>query len=218
MCFLKPYHAFSAVTRISFRGTVRVMEKPQAFVFFGRSGSGKGTQVALLKEYFESAGKRTFHIDNGSTFRKLKDSGSFTGKLLGKTMDAGELVPEAFAIWSWLHVLIEKFTGNEVLIFEGTRKLGEFKDLEEVFGFYGIEKPMVILIDTSEAWSMERMADRGRSDDGKAKERLAYFQNEVMQTVDYARSNPNFHFVEVNGEQTIEAVHADILEALKLSY
>ena len=47
----------------------------------GRSGSGKGTQINLIKNYYlaQDNEQDIFHFEPGNIFRKIVGSGRFTG-------------------------------------------------------------------------------------------------------------------------------------------
>ena len=41
--------------------------------------------------------------------------------------------------------------------------------------------------------------------------RLDWFDKDVLPAIGYFRSNPFFRVIEINGEQNVEAVHAEIV-------
>jgi adenylate kinase family enzyme len=45
--------------------------------------------------------------------------------------------------------------------------------------------------------------------------RLEWYKTDVVPVVEYYRTNSYYNFVEINGEQSVEAVHAEILKAIK---
>lgn len=55
---------------------------PQTFIFFGPSGSGKGTQARLLIEYLEKKDpeRKTVYIETGRRFRDFITEASYTAK------------------------------------------------------------------------------------------------------------------------------------------
>ena len=121
--------------------------KPQCFIFIGASGCGKGTQVEKLKEYLNQAdpGRPILYIQTGAEFRKFIQGSSLTQNLSKEIAVKGGLQPEFVTVYLWIRVLIEQYTGNEHLIFDGTpRKLHEAGVLNSIIGFYGLPKPHVI--------------------------------------------------------------------------
>ena len=83
--------------------------------------------------------------------------------------------------------------------------------------FYNRQKPTVIYVKVSRAWAEARLHERKRIDDLKPEEvtkRLDWFDTDVLPAVEYFKSNPLFTVLEINGEQTIEQVHADMIAGI----
>jgi adenylate kinase family enzyme len=62
------------------------------------------------------------------------------------------------------------------------------------------------------------MVGRNREDDN-AKEiahRLSWYEKNVVPALRHFQGNPYYKFVEINGEQSIEEVHQEILEKINL--
>jgi adenylate kinase len=129
-------------------------------------------------------------------------------------MVSGQRQPDFLAVWMWSHHFIEDLRGDEHLIIDGTpRSLDEAKILNNAMSFYKRVQPKVIHIAVSRAWSEKHLLARGRADDIKAdiKTRLDWYERDVVPALEYYRTNPNYQFVEVNGEQSIEDVQKEIL-------
>ena len=194
----------------------------KAFIFLGRSGCGKGTQVNLLKESLTKIDKdkKILHIESGALIREYSKGDSYTQKNTKTVMENGLLIPEAVIVSLWMSFLDKNFTGTENLFFDGTpRKLREAQLLNDTLEFYHIEKPMVILVNVSREWSEKRLFGRARKDDTPeaVNRRLAWYETEVVPTVNYFRSNSYYNFIDVNGEQSVEEVHNEILAKLGLN-
>ena len=41
---------------------------------------------------------------------------------------------------------------------------------------------------------------------------MNYFEKDVLPCIDYFNNNENCDFLDINGDQTIEAVHAEIIK------
>ncbi len=193
---------------------------PQTFIFVGRSGCGKGTQAELLVKYFaeKTPGKKCFHLESGAKFRSFISSQNYTSDLSKKVNAEGGLQPEFLAVWAWTDELIKNMAPDEHLIIDGTpRKLHEAEVLHRALQFYGRQTPYFIFLDVTRRWSRDRLLARKRADDNNAdiEARLDWYESEVVQAIAFFRKNRQYHFVEVNGEQSIEKVHADILEAIE---
>ena len=196
--------------------------KAKAFIFIGRSGCGKGTQADLLVKHLCQVWDktcRTLHIETGQLLRDFVLGESYTQSLCRIRMDNGVLMPEAVMVSLWENYLVKNFSGTENLIFDGCpRKLHEAQLLDSALRFYNFEKPVVIYVNVSRGWSEKRLAARARKDDTKEaiKNRLDWFDSEVMPTVNYYRENSNYNFVDINGEQPIDDVQNEILSKLTL--
>ena len=192
----------------------------KTFIFIGRSGCGKGTQVALLRDNLQKTDSKTpiLYIEAGAKFREFLNEDSFTSKLSKEIYEEGNLQPDFLAIRIWSEELREKLNGNEHLIFDGTpRQLREAHVLENALDFYKREDVYVVYLNVSRSWSEERLKSRGREDDLESrdvKKRLDWYDKKVMPAVEYFRNNPRYKFLEINGEQAIENVHKEILEKI----
>jgi len=189
---------------------------PQTFIFIGRSGSGKGTQAALLQAYLEKGGAAlpVKYLQTGAEFRTFLQGDSYTQKTAKALSVKGALQPAFLAIYMWAKFFTEKLTGNEHLIIDGTpRKRDEAQVLDSVFGFYGRSKPTILFMNVSEAEAARRLAARQRLDDNSTeiRGRLAWYKTDVEPAVEWYRGNPNYRFVEVDGEQSEAKIHTDII-------
>ena len=195
--------------------------KPQALIFVGRSGCGKGTQAELVCEYLKEIDSKRdqLYIQTGAEFREFIKGNSYTQKLSKEAYDIGGLQPEFLAASMWLNVLVKRYKGDEHLIFDGTpRKYHEAGTLDSVFKFYGFGKPYVINVNISGVESKRRLLARKRIDDteNEIKKRLEWYETDVVPAINFYRDNSNYHFLEVDGERPIEEVHEDILSRLKI--
>ena len=80
--------------------------------------------------------------------------------------------------------------------------------------FYDRKETNVIFINVSRGWSRQRLSERGRTDDkilGDIERRLNWYEKEVVPTIEYFKTDPNYKFYEINGEQSIEEVHREII-------
>ncbi|MEK7152270.1 MAG: nucleoside monophosphate kinase [Patescibacteria group bacterium] len=191
------------------------MEQPKTFIFFGRSGSGKGTQARLLLKHLqESTDRKVLYIETGSQFREFMTGSGFTNKLTKETIERGELLPEFLPIWTWADYLIKNFTGEEHLILDGlARHLDESYVLDSALRFYKRERPFVLHLDVPREYAFALMKGRGRKDDTDTyiNNRLDWFEKEVVPALDYFKQNPNYTFIEIPGKQDIEDVHQEII-------
>ncbi|MDP2593077.1 MAG: nucleoside monophosphate kinase [bacterium] len=197
------------------------MESPSAFLFFGPSGSGKGTQANLIKEYLEkNSGRKSIYIETGGLARKFNEKDGYTNKLTREVLEHGGLFPEFFPIWIWSSFIIDNFTGEENLIADGlSRRVAEAPILANALEFYRFKPIFVIFINVNREWSFKRLTERGREDDTESSinRRLDWYYQNVVPAIAYFEENQNksMVFFEINGEQTVEKVHEDIVGKIK---
>jgi adenylate kinase len=199
--------------------------KPQAFIFIGRYGSGKGTQSELLIKALAEKDRahKALYVQTGQEFRQFFKESSYSATLSKSIVENGGLMPVFMCVYMWMRRIDQEFTGGEHLIFDGTpRKLEEAKILGPVFSFYGLDKPWVIYLDVEHEESHRRLVLRARSsgrvDDGQqqiANRKIAY-ETEIVPTIDYYRTDPTVRFLDIPGERTIEEIHADIVKRIGL--
>jgi adenylate kinase len=191
--------------------------KLQTFIFVGRSGCGKGTQVVLLQEYMKKQDqqRRIFYIETGERFRQFIKEHSLSSRLAAEIYKSGSRQPDFIAVWMWSHLLVERMTGEEHVIFDGTpRSLHEAQIIDTAITFYNRQRPHVIYLNISREASKARMIARRRMDDINEEEierRLNWFESDVIPAVEYFRKYSKYNFVELNGDQPVEAVQRELL-------
>lgn len=191
---------------------------PQTFVFIGRSGCGKGTQVALLEKLLKEKDPSTeiIHLETGSKFREFIKGDGYSNKLSLEIYKKGERQPDFLAVRFWADMLVEQIQNGEHIIIDGIcRSLPEAKIFSTVSEFYD-RKITVIHINVSRKWSTERLLARGRDDDDNSgiEKRLDWFEEDTQPAIDYFRSDGGYVFIDVNGEQPIEDVHKELVEKI----
>ncbi len=184
------------------------------FIFIGRSGSGKGTQAALLIDYLERNNQgKVFYVETGRYVRELITRDNYSGTLAKAISERGEKHPSFLAIYLWSQLLVNELKGGEQLVFDGTpRSLVEAEALGTALTFYQSEKPQVIFLDVHDDCARGRLMARGRHDDRDEviKQRLAWYERDVAPVVEYYRTNPNYNLVTIDGLRSIEIIHEEI--------
>ncbi|MFZ2523007.1 MAG: nucleoside monophosphate kinase [Minisyncoccia bacterium] len=193
---------------------------PKTIILFGPSGSGKGTQANLLIEKLKAKDDReVLYLETGQRFREFSKEASFAAKKTKEIMQNGGLLPEFLPIWIWTEYMIRHVSGEEHMILDGlSRRAHEAPILDSAMKFYGREKPIVISIEVSRDWSRERLLGRKRGDDNEKdiERRIDWYYQNVLPAIEFFEKNESYEFHSINGEQTIEAVHADIVRAINL--
>ncbi len=193
--------------------------KRLGFMFIGLSGSGKGTQANLLKAYLRKRDgeNSVITVYAGENFRKLMKGDCYTAKLSKGLTESGKLSPGFLAVWAWSSVLVDIMEENKHLIMDGSpRRLMEAKLIDEAMEFYDLEKVYPIFLDIGFESAKERLLGRGRADDNEEsiKERFDYYRRDVVPVAEYFRNESKNRLVEINGEQSVEMIHKDIIDKI----
>jgi adenylate kinase family enzyme len=191
------------------------------YILIGRSGGGKGTQAALLKNVLEEKGlHNVVHITTGGGFRDFIRSDSYVASLARSVNETGGLQPEFLAVWNWSNIFINLLKGGETVILDGApRKPFEIGVLHSAITFLGYTEPTVIYLDVTERVSRDHIKTRGRDDDldeTDVSRRMEWFETDVLPTLEVYQHDPRYTVVHINGNQTIEDVHKEILQKLDL--
>lgn len=195
---------------------------PKTFVFVGRSGCGKGTQVELLKKYIQDKDpeREIFYLETGEHFREFVTGERYSNQLANKIYKNGDRQPDFLAIWMWSHIFLDKLKGDEHMLLDGiTRSLPEATTFTTAMEFYGREVT-IVFVNVSREWSEKRLTERGRADDksiDEIRKRLDWFDKDSYPAIEYFKSHPRYTVLDINGEQTIEQVHGEILSKIEWS-
>lgn len=190
------------------------MSDIRTFLMMGAPGSGKGTQAKLLAE---KIGARVY--SSGSRLREMAATGSYFGKRAKEVMERGDLMP----VWVSQYLFEEALIALEpadAIVFEGSGRI-----LDEAMRFHEaavwLKRPYkAVYLEASEENLKQRLLKRqgieGRADDAEAAlaERFQNFRTLTSQSIEYFKQEGTLTVI--NGEQSIEAVHADVLKALQL--
>ncbi len=191
----------------------------KTYLFFGRSGSGKGTQAELLIEHLQSKKREVLYIETGREFRKFAEENNITAKQVKTAIETGGLMPAFLPIWLWSERLIRSLAPEHDLIIDGAaRRSSEAPILDSALKFYNRTECVVIYIDISRAEAEKRLNKRNRTDDDEAgvRERMNWFDRDVLDVIDYFSDKKGYELIRINGEQSIEAISQELLTKLKL--
>lgn len=195
------------------------MIKKQTFMFFGRSGSGKGTQVELLKKYLKEKDteKNLFSFSTGDGFREFFKKNTYASNLAKDITGNGKLQPLFLTISIWGNAFLDNLKSNDHIFMDGyPRRRLEAEILNEALNFLGREMVVIINFDVSREVSKQRMLGRMREDDTEEniETRLNWYDNEVVPTIDYLKTLPNYFYFEIDGERSIDEIHKDIINKI----
>ncbi|MEN9551918.1 MAG: hypothetical protein RI935_295 [Candidatus Parcubacteria bacterium] len=201
------------------------MEK-RFIIIMASPGAGKSTQAKLLKEALAKHYSDVIHVTTGGTFRTFIQGESFMARRAREEQNSGGLQPEFLAIWNWVNVFIEKLQENTTVILDGApRKIVETHAIHNLFSFLGYKRPVVFYLEVTAQKAKERQllreatATEKRSDassDEEIEKRINLFYEDILPCVEIFKNDPRYDFYRINGEETIEAIHQEIVEKLDL--
>jgi adenylate kinase len=190
----------------------------ETFVFFGIVGSGKGTQVKLLMDFLENRdGGEAVYAYPGNEYRRLVEEDNFTGQLIKESMHKGHLQPDFLTNSIVTNILAVALKPEKHLIFDGyPRTLVQSETLDAMVKFFKRDNVKIIYIELSKEEAMKRNLERGRADDTKEgiEKRFDEYVNKVIPAMNYFKDKKEYEIFTINGEQSIENVHKDIIKAL----
>ncbi len=187
-------------------------------IFLGPQGSGKGTQVDLLSTHLKQMDTRPVGVFSmGKTLRDFCAKEGYSQKLVRNSLEHGEMQPDFLVTTLLGNFLTEHVVGSQHLITDGfPRTITQAKDFDSITACYGLTRPKVVYLRLDENTSVERLTKRGREDDNEAaiRHRLNWYREQVVPALQYFRESPLYEVCEIDGNQSIEKVHADIVAAL----
>jgi len=221
------------------------MEKsPLILILLGKSGSGKGTQVDLLKDKLNLD-----FLGTGALLRERKKAGDFSADKIANVIDNGGIVPPPVVFKLWM----DKFEGFKnkgdefkgVILDGSPRKILEAKLMDDALGWFEWDKRVkIILIDISDEEAINRIAKRkicpkcgnivvvsGSEDSNNCSEcgELLIIRPEdtiegTQKRLEWFREEVSEtveyyesmgRLVRINGEQSVEGVFNDIMKEIE---
>lgn len=202
------------------------------FLFLGPQGSGKGTQAHLLKERMNLN-----YFDMGSFLRKMAES----HEELKAKLAAGEMLPDELTN-TLIQKHLEENQMYDNIIFDGyPRRIGQLMFLQSLLSQNGTRLDYTVYLTLPEEETIRRLSARRihkvtgeiynlitnppgdnidpndllhRADDQPEaiKQRLLTYHAETEPMIEELRKTTNF--IEIDGTQDIETIHADIWDKL----
>lgn len=199
-----------------------MIEKPYTIIFIGPQGSGKGTQIEKLDAVLTrmDATRDTIDFQTGRRFRALAMKGEgYTEGHVAETLDSGVLQPLFLSVVLWGDAMREHMNPDRHVLIDGfPRTVSEAVVLESAFSFYDRQEITIINLETPEDIVRERMKGRARKDDTdiSIEARLKWYREETLPVLAYYRDREHTTVFDIDGTDSIDGVHAQILHALKL--
>lgn len=197
-----------------------MMSEAKTLLFFGPSGAGKGTQIKLLFEVLKQQSDREIiYIEMGALLREMVEKGTYSGDIVKKIIEEGGLLSGFMPVYLTTRQLVNNFTGQEHIVGDGAvRRPDQARGWDDAMVFYGRENYEVIVMQLSPESITERLLARGRNDDTEEgiQKRISWYQSEVEPLLEiFKERGRTIHYID--GEPTVEEIHKNILETLKLA-
>jgi len=196
-----------------------MINKPQTFIFYGIVGSGKGTQVELLKNYLKDnkISDDILFISTGDEFRKIINSDSFSSKIIKDVVNRGKLIPDFFTTSLLVKKIADSINENTTIITDGyPRTITQSESFYELMKFYNRNDAIVVYIELDKEEATKRMKLRGRADDTDEgiSNRFDEYTKNVIPSMDYFKDKEGYNILTINGNQSIEEVHKEIINKI----
>lgn len=187
------------------------MQLQNIIVFMGAPGSGKGTQTQLL-----SAKLGYEYFSTGVLSREYAKQDTDFGRRVKSIIDQGIILPIEIIV----EIFTKKFeslTDKQGVILDGyPRTIEQAKLLENLMQQYRIANIKVLFLEVDKTKLINRIIKRGlnRADDDPAviEKRFDEYLIKTAPVKEYYEQKGLL--IHINGDQTIEQVHQDILKAL----
>jgi len=175
-------------------------------IFMGVAGSGKSVQGRLLADKYGYP-----WISSGAFLRMLVSGDKRQQMLKGKLLDDSEIISLIQKIFSIVDIKNE-------FVFDGfPRTSKQVKWLLEEVKASNLYITAVIHLVIDKQVVKDRLLERGRQDDNDAaiEERFKEYEVTTMPIIDIFQKDGGVPVFEIDGDQTVEAVHSDIIRVLK---
>lgn len=182
-------------------------------VLLGAPGAGKGTQARRLGEKLGLP-----HVATGDLFRHNLKHETELGKLARSYMDKGALVPDDLTIAMVRDRLSQPDCASGAIMDGFPRNLVQADAFEAMLADLGcvIHAAPIIHVDQDELVSrlLKRAELEGRADDNEEtiRTRMQVYAEQTRPLLDYYQQKGLL--VQIDGEQSIEAVFQALLEAV----
>jgi adenylate kinase len=185
-------------------------------LFLGPQGAGKGTQAKRIESEYGLP-----HIATGDILRKAIADGTELGRLAKPIYEAGKLVPDDLIIGVIRDRLAEADADDGFVLDGFPRNLPQTEALDDML--LEIDRPLDVVLElrVPREVAVERMlrraAEEDRSDDTPEAiaERLALYDEVTLPVIDHYA--PTGKLVVIHGNKPIDAVWAEIQDALELA-
>jgi adenylate kinase len=197
--------------------------QPITVIFIGPQGSGKGTQIERLRNVIieRDPARRVVDIQTGRRFRALAAKHeTFAERKISETLDTGALQPDFLTHILWGQAMIDQLDPQSHLLIDGfPRTVHQAHVLDDALAFFERAEIHVINLDTPEEIVRKRMYERARADDTteSIETRLRWYREDTLPVLNHYRVRAGTIVHDLNGIDSIEGVHQQIITALGLT-
>jgi len=186
-------------------------------IFYGSEGCGKTTQAKLLAEKLNLP-----YLGSGNLVRKYSDEDKgIMGDICRESLSKGHYVADSEMFVLWKQRLKEPDVQKGFVIEGFPRNHTQALFLAEKLDKYQKKVNFVFYLEVPEEESIKRLTKRARKNpDGslhdseeKIKQRLKIYHSQEADVLKFYQEQGLL--TKVNGEQTIEQIHQDILALIK---
>jgi adenylate kinase len=183
-------------------------------LFLGHTGSGKGVQSKLLSE------KTGFEVfSTGARYRELRVGDSDLAKRIKEQYDLGLLMPSWFSTFLFEEVFLYRPLTHGIICEGVGRTTGESQSFHDAMTW--LRRPYIVFyLSISEEESMKRQLRRAGAEhrpesdsEEKLHVRFAEYEKFTVPAIQVFRDNGRV--IDLDGERSVEAIHADVMEHLK---
>jgi len=188
-------------------------------IILGPPGSGKGTQGKMLAAFLNYN-----YLSMGQYLRGYARLGSELAQQVKETIDSGHIIPDEWMVRIF-RLAIESLPDSRGLILDGfPRDLGQLPILEGFIKEHHVDAMKVVFLDVAQKDLAARIQGREvsglekRADDDDPNviaTRFAEYEQKTFPLKKYFEDKGML--ISINGNQSIEEVHHEILEKLNLT-
>lgn len=177
-------------------------------LLMGPPGAGKGTQAVRLSSMLSVP-----QVSTGDIFRTNVSEGTELGRTAQSYMDAGEYVPDEVTNEMVRDRLGDDDAAKGFLLDGYPRNTAQADVLSGMLTEKDMELTAVLQFDVPEEELVNRMVERGRSDDTEdvIRRRLAVYHSETAPLLDYYQGK----IIKIDALGSVEEISSRAMEALR---
>ncbi len=178
-------------------------------LFLGPPGAGKGTQANLICDL-----NSFLHLSTGELLRKEVDMQSSLGLKVKETINSGKLVADELVL-----EIVRKnlLLNNKGWILDGyPRNISQANSLNNVLNELNQPLEMVFYLNLDEDILVERLLNRGRTDDNETtiRTRLEIYKKTTKPLIGYYQSQNILQYID--GDRELKIISDDIKQKMAL--